>query len=121
MDVANITGLSTFKASTPTLPVATGLSLTPGQTDAGLKSQDGSSKRDASQEEVKGAVADIQSFVQNVNRYLAFNVDESSGDIVVKVMDADSGQLIRQIPSEEVLRLAERLDDVRSLMFETKA
>ena len=67
------------------------------------------------------AVADIQSFVQTVKRGLDFNVDDSSGEVVVKVIDTDSGKLVRQIPSEELLRLAERLEDIRSLMFEAKA
>ncbi len=121
MDVANITGFPAFKASPTTPAVSPGLSPGGDQLDGGSM-KDGQAKRaDTSPKDVKNAVADIQSFVQNVNRYLSFNVDDSSGDIVVKVMDADSGQLIRQIPSEEVLRLAERLDDVRSLMFETKA
>ncbi|WP_263139226.1 flagellar protein FlaG [Pseudomonas sp. RIT-PI-AD] len=119
MDVANINNLSTFKTSVP-VSVSTGPIQASSQTEDG-QSNGTTQSGDASRENVKGAVAEIQSFVQNVNRYLNFNVDESSGDIVVKVMDADSGQLIRQIPSEEVLRLAERLDDVRSLMFETKA
>lgn len=39
----------------------------------------------------------------------------------MKVIDTDSGKLIRQIPSEELLKLAERLEDIRSLMFEAKA
>lgn len=70
---------------------------------------------------LESAVADIQSFVQVVKRGLQFSVDDSSGEVVVKVIDTDSGKLIRQIPSEELLKLAERLDDVRSLMFEAKA
>jgi len=70
---------------------------------------------------IDAAVADIQSFVQTVKRGLNFNVDDSSGEVVVKVIDTDSGKLVRQIPSEELLKLAERLEDIRSLMFEAKA
>ncbi|REH36751.1 flagellar protein FlaG [Paraperlucidibaca baekdonensis] len=39
-------------------------------------------------------------------RKLEFSVDESSGRDVVKVIDSDSGDLIRQFPSEEVLKLS---------------
>ena len=44
-----------------------------------------------------------------------------AGDVVVQVIDGDSGKIVRQIPSEEILRLTERLDEMRSLMFEAKA
>ncbi|MEE3516474.1 flagellar protein FlaG, partial [Pseudomonas aeruginosa] len=49
------------------------------------------------------------------------SIDDSSGQVVVKVIDGDSGEVVRQIPSEEVLKLAARLDDVRSVLFETRA
>jgi flagellar protein FlaG len=39
----------------------------------------------------------------------------------VQVIDGDSGKVVRQIPSEEILRLTERLDEMRSLLFEAKA
>jgi len=50
-----------------------------------------------------------------------FSVDDSSGQVVVKVIDGESGKLIRQIPSEELLRLSERLEDMRSLLFKAQA
>jgi flagellar protein FlaG len=40
---------------------------------------------------------------------------------MVKVTDAESGEVIRQIPSEEALKLAESLAEARSLLFEAKA
>jgi flagellar protein FlaG len=74
-----------------------------------------------SKEQLEGAVATIQDFVQTVQRSLNFAVDESSGQVVVKVTDADSGDVIRQIPSEEALNLAENLTEVRSLLFKAEA
>ncbi len=63
----------------------------------------------------------FRSQVQSIQRDLSFSVDDSTGDVVVKVIDGDSGKIVRQIPSEEILRLTERLDEMRSLMFEAKA
>lgn len=63
----------------------------------------------------------FRSQVQSIQRDLSFSVDDSTGDVVVKVIDGDSGKIVRQIPSEEILRLTERLDEMRSLMFEVKA
>lgn len=72
-------------------------------------------------ESLDSAVASLSSFVQSVQRSLDFSVDDSSGEVVVKVTDRDSGEVIRQLPSEEALRLSEQLESLRSLMFEARA
>lgn len=75
----------------------------------------------ASRKEIEAAVATIQDFVQSVSRSLNFSLEEGSGRVVVKVTDAGSGDVIRQIPSEEALQLAENLSEVRSLLFKAEA
>lgn len=72
-------------------------------------------------EPVELAVSSIQSFVQSIRRDLNFSLDDSSGRVVVKVTDSASGEVIRQLPSEEALRLAESLEEVRSLLFKAEA
>lgn len=72
-------------------------------------------------EPVEDAVIAIQSFVQSIRRDLNFTLDDSSGRVVVKVTDGASGEVIRQLPSEEALRLAESLEEVRSLLFKAEA
>lgn len=72
-------------------------------------------------EDVEAAVATIQDFVQSVRRNINFSLEEGSGRVVVKVTDEGSGDLIRQIPSEEALQMAENLEEVRSLLFNAKA
>lgn len=59
-------------------------------------------------EAVSQAVAELNNFVQNEQRDLLFSVDDGSGDMVVRVVDRESGELIRQIPNQVVLDLAER-------------
>lgn len=60
----------------------------------------------AADEVVMEAVSELNSYVQNEQRELLFNVDEGSGDMVVRVVDRESGELIRQIPNDVVLDLA---------------
>jgi flagellar protein FlaG len=74
-----------------------------------------------SREPVEDAVIAIQGFVQSIRRDLNFSLDDSSGRVVVKVTDGASGEVIRQLPSEEALRLAESLEEVRSLLFKAEA
>lgn len=60
---------------------------------------------------VEQAVASISDYVQSVQRDLQFSVDEELDKTVVKVVDGQSGELIRQIPEEAFLELARRLND----------
>jgi len=78
-------------------------------------------KQPASRAELETAMSNIQEFVQSVRRDLNFSLDEGDGRVVVKVTDATSGDVIRQIPSEEALKLAENLTEVRSLLFTAEA
>jgi flagellar protein FlaG len=61
-----------------------------------------------SEQKVGEAVAKMNDFVQAEQRNLHFSVDENSGVTVIKVVDKESGELIRQIPSEVFLDLAEK-------------
>ncbi|PKM32006.1 MAG: flagellar biosynthesis protein FlaG [Gammaproteobacteria bacterium HGW-Gammaproteobacteria-11] len=70
---------------------------------------------------LQSAVSDMQDFVQSVRRDINFQLDDTSGRVVINVTEATSGDVIRQIPSEEALRLAENLSEVRSLLFEAEA
>lgn len=75
----------------------------------------------AERESLQKAVSSIEGFVQSIRRDLNFSLDESSGRVVIKVTDSVSGDVIRQMPSEEALRLAESLEEVRSLLFKAEA
>ncbi|AHF68510.1 flagellin FlaG [Pseudomonas cichorii JBC1] len=79
--------------------------------------------KDDSQEEekVKAAAEDIQKFFQSVRRNLEFSIDEDSGKVIVKVIASDSGEVVRQIPNAEILKLADSLSDAHSLLFHAKA
>lgn len=77
---------------------------------------------ETTREQVEDAVSTIQDFVQSVRRSINFSLEEGDGGrVVVKVTDAQSGDVIRQIPSEEALQLAENLSEVRSLLFKAEA
>jgi flagellar protein FlaG len=61
--------------------------------------------------DVAQAVERIQSYLKSVNHSLEFRIDSDSGRTVVSVRDVETGDLIRQFPSEEVLRLAQLADE----------
>lgn len=63
----------------------------------------------------------MESFLKRVSRSLEFRVDDASGQVVCSVRDAETGDLIRQIPSEEVLRMAELAQDETIVLVNEKA
>lgn len=60
-------------------------------------------------ESVEDAVAKMNEYTQSMRRDLQFNLDESSGRMVVTVVDRTSKEVIRQIPDEVFLKMARNL------------
>lgn len=73
-----------------------------------------------SDDELRKAVEKISSAMQAYSSELNFSIDEDSGRQVVKVLDTSTDEVIRQFPSEEVLRIAKNLDKVLGVLFEQK-
>lgn len=64
------------------------------------------------QEEVENQIEQLQQFNQNINRSLQFEVDEELGVTIVRVIDKETDELIRQFPPEELLNLSRRLKEL---------
>jgi len=68
-------------------------------------------------------VEQVSEFVNSINKGLSFRVDEESGRDVVTVYEASTGDIIRQIPEEEMLEVLRRLarqQDHKSGLLMTK-
>jgi flagellar protein FlaG len=72
-------------------------------------------------QDVSKAVQKINDFVKVVRRDLEFSVDEATGRTVITVKDSETDEVIRQIPPEEVLSIAENLENVQGLLLKAKA
>ena len=53
----------------------------------------------------------LDSYIRSVSRSLEFKVDDASGRTIISVRDAETGDLIRQIPNEEALRFAQMAEE----------
>ena len=60
-------------------------------------------------EDVQGSVDKLNEMMQSVRRELQFSIDEDSGRTIIKVIDAETQEIVRQIPPEEVMTLVERI------------
>ena len=66
-------------------------------------------------EQIDSAVRDLNEHIQSVQRELLFSIDKESGQVVITVQDAESQEVIRQIPNEEALRFARMLSEGEDL------
>ena len=68
-------------------------------------------KQEADEKSVAEAIEDINANAKLRMRNLELSINEELNRTVIKVVDAESGEMIRQIPSEKVLQLAEKLKE----------
>jgi flagellar protein FlaG len=77
-----------------------------------------------SAQQLKNAVDNINHAMRQANKSVELSVDSSTKKPVVKMMDSETGELIRQYPSEEVLAIAQAIDQYlgqQGLLFKQKA
>jgi flagellar protein FlaG len=74
-----------------------------------------------SNKQLEKVAQQLQDFVGELNRNLEFSVDKDSGRDVIKVFDRDTGDLIKQFPSEEVLSLVSKLSEMVGGLVDAKA
>lgn len=85
------------------------------------KAQRLGSQNEAERGRLDNAVTRLNDFVQNVQRDLQFEVDNERGKTIVRVVDQQTKQVIRQIPDEVALRLADKLQQDEPLsLFDVK-
>lgn len=48
-----------------------------------------------------------------------FEKNEQNEDLIISLVDSDSGEVIRQIPPEEVLGISEKVSDLRGSLLDT--
>ncbi len=66
------------------------------------------------------AVTILNQQLTSSKRGLGFHMDEAEGGPVVTVRSADTGEVVRQIPNEVVVRVAHSIEKMKGLMFNSK-
>ena len=69
----------------------------------------GKTENETPQENIDQAVQKMNDQVQLVKRQLEFKIDEDSGRTVITVLDSETQEIIRQIPGDEALHVARKL------------
>lgn len=71
--------------------------------------------------QLRNAVEQVNKTIQTLSKDVQFTVDKETGREVVKVVDRETKEVIRQIPSEEMVAIAKRLDELQGLIIRQKA
>jgi flagellar protein FlaG len=64
-------------------------------------------------EELEAAFEVVADFMNLYNRNVNFSQDEQSEKTIIKVFDTDSQELIKQFPSEDLIKLAQKINGLR--------
>ena len=67
------------------------------------------------------AIGQLNDNMRDGGRNLAFAMDEVLGRPIIVVKKEDTGEVIRQIPNEVVIKVAHNLDKLKGLLFNTRA
>lgn len=71
--------------------------------------------------ELEAAVARVAGALQVKASELRFSIDNDTGKAIVRITDKKTGEMIRQIPSVELMEIAKSLDRVQGLLLSQKA
>ena len=74
--------------------------------------------RELNEERVREAVEEINKELFKLQSELGFSVDKVANDIVVTVKRKESGEVVRQIPSETVLKLAHNFEKLKGVFLD---
>lgn len=77
--------------------------------------------RALSADEIAAVVKELNAAMKIVNTNLSFSVDSVTKKTVVRVVDAQTQEVIRQIPPEEMLRISERITELLGVLFDHAA
>ncbi len=70
---------------------------------------------------VKTVQKKLEKFKEILKDEAEFRVDKSTGMVIVKIKDKETGEVVRQIPPEVVVRLAKTIDEFLGMLFDERA
>lgn len=73
------------------------------------------------EEKLADKVLQLNDYAQNINREIQFSVHKETNRTIVKVVDTETDKVIRQLPSEEILKIAESLENFSGMLLKEQA
>lgn len=82
------------------------------------RSESSASSNNKSTKDTAETAAKVQDYLQDLNISLNFQVEDKTGQMVVQVVNRDTGEVIRQIPPESLVKARQKLEELRGVLFE---
>lgn len=87
-------------------------------TGSEIKSIESDEAIKATEEKIQRVSELMNDYIQSLQKNIKIQVDNETGDIMVKVISEEDGKVIREIPSEEMLALASRMEEISGAFFD---
>lgn len=71
--------------------------------------------------QIQQALEDVRKAIAPVAQNLLFSIDDDTGHTVIKIIDSSTDEVIKQIPSEEILAISKALDKLQGLLVKQHA
>jgi flagellar protein FlaG len=72
------------------------------------------------EEDLRNSVAEANKRLQLTDQQMKIAIDQDTGSIVVTITDRKTGETVRQIPSEDALKLRRNLDSLTGILVDEK-
>ena len=110
----------------PVMGTTTGKTATEKSTSSGqnLRAEEKTAEENRKEEKPQVSEKMLKELARDIETIhsigLIFSKHEETGRTVIKVLDKDSNKVIREIPSEDVLNLAAKIDEMIGILFDKK-
>lgn len=71
-----------------------------------------------SAEQLSEVIEELNQRIESLGRNLGFRIDDKVNRSIVTVVNRETGEVIRQIPTEVVVRVAHSIEDLKGLLFD---
>ena len=102
-------------------PPATVADVTAGVASAVVNSATAAKPARPDPQKAAQAAQEINDFLKSSSAGIEFQVDKQSERVIVRVVDTETKQLIRQVPTEEMVAISHALDRMTGLLLAQKA
>lgn len=109
---------STSPPLTPALTQSTGVNVV---VPDSVREQQPAQNTPLTSEQIEQTVDEIRRQIQPVDQNLLFTIDKETGKTIVRLIDSSTKEILRQIPSEELIAIARALGKGQSGLIERKA
>ncbi len=89
--------------------------------DNGAAARPGTNEQAAPVTTEDAAIQHLKDALHATSFNLEFEIDHDTNRVITKVVDTDTGEIIRQLPSEEVMRVAHALQKLQGVFVQKKA